>query len=109
MGKINSNSLRKFGETAAKCLKEDGANRPSMVEVIWDLDYALHLQHEPHEESSKTDVSWAMQLPGVQRLPSTSLTIKEDEMYLGMDDILDSSYANATEVFSQLRIDDDAR
>lgn len=92
----------------AKCLKEDGADRPSMVDVIWDLDYAFQLQHDPRKESSNTDVSWAMPLPGFQQLPSTSMTIKEDEMYLGMDDILDSN-ANATEVFSQLRIIDDAR
>lgn len=106
VGKIDPNSLRKFGETAAKCLKDDGADRPSMVDVIWDLEYALQLQREPLEESSTTDVSWAIPLPVVQRLPSTSMTIKEDEMHLGIDDILDSSYADATEVFSQLRIDD---
>ncbi|KAK1393449.1 Protein kinase domain-containing protein [Heracleum sosnowskyi] len=106
VGKINPSSLRKFGETAAKCLKDDGADRPTMVDVIWDLEYALQLQREPLEGSSNTDVSWAMPLPGVQRLPSTSMTIKEDEMHLGINDILDSSYENATDVFSQLRIDD---
>ncbi|KAK1393448.1 hypothetical protein POM88_012504 [Heracleum sosnowskyi] len=106
VGKVNPSSLRKFGETAAKCLKDDGADRPTMVDVIWDLEYALQLQREPLEGTSNTDVSWAMPLPGVQRLPSTSMTIKEDEMHLGINDILDSSYENATDVFSQLRIDD---
>ncbi|MCD7469773.1 hypothetical protein HAX54_009018 [Datura stramonium] len=63
-GKINSNSLRKFGETVEKCLQEDGTVRPNMKHVIWDLKYALQLQHpampqESHEDST-TDVSWQL-------------------------------------------------
>ncbi|KAL7256091.1 hypothetical protein ACSBR1_010091 [Camellia fascicularis] len=41
VGKINPNSLRKFGETVEKCLKEYGVQRPNMNDVVWDLEYAL--------------------------------------------------------------------
>ncbi|KAG8646434.1 hypothetical protein MANES_09G004432v8 [Manihot esculenta] len=62
-GEINPNSLRKFGEIAEKCLEVEGAKRPTMLDVCWDLEYALQLQQsavprEPYEDST-TDVSSA--------------------------------------------------
>ncbi|KAK6789109.1 hypothetical protein RDI58_012908 [Solanum bulbocastanum] len=53
VGKIRSDSLRKFGETTAKCLAVSGVDRPSMGEVIWNLEYALHLQ-EPVIQENRT-------------------------------------------------------
>ncbi|PSS30719.1 Receptor-like protein kinase precursor [Actinidia chinensis var. chinensis] len=106
-GKINPHSLRMFGETVEKCLKESGVERPSMHDVLWDLEYALQLQQtgrhrEPHEDST-TDASWVLPVIAVQRSPSQSLTI--DEYNVPMADMSDTIQLNASEVFSQLKMD----
>jgi Protein tyrosine and serine/threonine kinase/Malectin-like domain len=36
-------SLKKFAEIAEKCLTDEGKNRPTMGEVLWQLEYALQL------------------------------------------------------------------
>nr|XP_029123905.1 receptor-like protein kinase HERK 1 isoform X1 [Elaeis guineensis] len=45
-GTVRSDSLRKFGETVEKCLADYGVERPTMGDVLWNLEYVLHLQEE---------------------------------------------------------------
>nr|CAB3495755.1 unnamed protein product [Digitaria exilis] len=58
-GKINPHSLNKFVEMCENCLANRSIDRPSMVEVISDLEYALELP-----ESSEVSQSPAGSMPG---------------------------------------------
>ncbi|CAI8609322.1 unnamed protein product [Vicia faba] len=107
-GQIDQNSLRKFSEAFEKCLQDDGSDRPSMGDVLWDLEYALQLQRgtiqrEPHEDSSSS-ASVSIQLPNVRRFPSLSTLSEIDDMSIGR--ITDESVNAEDSVFSQLNIGD---
>ncbi|CAI0467197.1 unnamed protein product [Linum tenue] len=124
LGEMNPSSLRKFAEVAEKCLRPDGVDRPTMLDVCWDLEYALQLQQgtparrEPSEDSMMDDASSNILRPIVSGFRDTSFIVGEeddddddddddDEMSAGDDSAgdVDATATDSGSVFSQHRVD----
>ncbi|XP_057825800.1 probable receptor-like protein kinase At1g30570 [Cryptomeria japonica] len=73
-GAYSPGSLRKFGEIAEKCLADDGKNRPSMGDVLWNLEYILQLQ-----EAADRSLSLANSSTQLSNFPSNLPHIRESD------------------------------
>jgi serine/threonine protein kinase len=109
VGMCAPESVRKFGETAEKCLQEQGSDRPAMGDVLWNLELALQL-HEAAMQAEQPNLMDAS-APMVSSLmpPMISHPLDDDadssdsseRHILGSDDE-DLEDASASAVFSQL-------
>ncbi|KAL2490677.1 putative receptor-like protein kinase [Abeliophyllum distichum] len=55
VGHINPESMKKLAEAAEKCLADYGVDRPTMGDVLWNLEYALQLQEASSQRKAEEE------------------------------------------------------
>ncbi|KAH0674213.1 hypothetical protein KY290_015462 [Solanum tuberosum] len=56
-GQIAPECLNKFAEAAYNCLKDQGVQRPSMNDVVWNLEFILKLQDAADNRGHKMELN----------------------------------------------------
>jgi serine/threonine protein kinase len=107
-GTIRPESLKKLADTAEKCLAEYGAERPTMGDVLWCLEFALQLQVGSSDGSDAETVPPPVPgtTPQVQRSQSIASAASDTAMSTNLGDLEEMSLSG---VFSKMIKSDEVR
>ncbi|XAR51642.1 Non-specific serine/threonine protein kinase [Bertholletia excelsa] len=89
-GNIGPECLKKFGEIAVSCLHDEGIKRPSMIDVVWSLEFALQLQESEEERNELVGTQIELKVMDADPL------LKEDKENLSDGGLVSSSGLTTT-------------
>lgn len=69
VGTCGAESLATVLEIAGKCMVDDPTRRPSMEDVLWNLQYALQV-HSSVQDVSSSDYEYDLRREEFQKAPS---------------------------------------
>jgi serine/threonine protein kinase len=112
-GKIAPQCFRKFAETAEKCVSDQGINRPSMGDVLWNLEFALQMQESAEDSGSlgcgMSDEGTPLMMPEKKdpndpSIESSTTTTTTTSISMGDQSVasIDSDGLTPSAVFSQI-------
>ncbi|KAL1812511.1 hypothetical protein ACET3Z_022576 [Daucus carota] len=97
-GTISSECLMKYVEAAEKCLAEYGVDRPSMGDVLWNLEFAMQLQDASSQLDPPED---EMENSNIENSGQSSLSDSEEEpIIININD--DSGVVVGSPLFSNI-------
>lgn len=97
-GTIRPESLRKYGETVEKCLAEYGVDRPTMGDVLWNLEFVLQLQESGPDITNIDSMNQISELPSEARRVGSLEISTADESHTNIN----YSQMSTNDAFSQL-------